>query len=483
MKSQRYFSDSSSQSMWFDDGAMAPGLDNSSRQARLSRQSGEPSWEWSDDGSAAPPTGGEVGRMAVSSAPRTSSAESTADSRETVEQLLEEHGFSNKLLKKLYKDDELMEAAFELEPFATPEDFFSELADKAVGARMARRMPKQAGEHFDDALDSFPDVDSSSEAFEGMRRTLMGMELEQMQTAYGLRFDHLLLDDSAIEPDPSDKVGWSRRQVRQLWDQLAVLPDEDVVGNERLDEMIAIEGGGGWYSPTTDTVAIGVQTTPKSIAHTIRHEIGHAVHEKHLSMVDLWLEHEIGFIEFDDSAAGFRQWVDELGGFPSTYRDRAGGVQSYDTSVIDELISALMSFTGYSWAPTRSQLTSTLPADLVPAWHGMPAAVRKAATGVTEYWWDEYRSWPKGERGGYFLNHIYGTPCCLSTSAYNIVKSTRDNYTAMSRYEFFANCYAEFFANKKGFIDPSKWGGRLPSSVKDFFRNHLLDDMPYTPPT
>ena len=481
MRSKRQRRDASISALSMDDYGMAPAAGNASKQASMGHHSTGPGWAWSDEG-AGPEADGARERTAMA-APRAHSAESTVDPRLTVEQLLDEHGFSSKLLNKLYKDSDLMDAAFELEPFATPEDLFSALADKAVGARVAKRLPKKAGEHFDNALDSFPDLESSSEAFVGMRRTLMGMDMDQVRIAYELRFKHPLLDNSIADPSYEDNADWTRRKTKRVWDQLAVLPDADVAGNDRVDEMVADGGLWGFYSPDSDSVSIGMGLPPKQMAHTVRHEIGHAVHAQHASMIDLWLEHEIGYIEFDATAAGFRDWIDELGGFPSTFRGPAGRVQPYDTAVQDEIISALMGFTGSgSFHPTRAAVATPLSAQLTAAWQNMPRAVRNAATQVTSFWWHEYKSWPIGDRGGYYLNHWYGTPNCLSQTAYRIVKSTRQNYTAMSRYEFFANCYAEFFANKNGFLDQSKWGGRLPASVQDFFRNHLLDSMPYTPP-
>ena len=70
----------------------------------------------------------------------------------------------------------------------------------------------------------------------------------------------------------------------------------------------------------------------------------------------------------------------------------------------------------------------------------------------------------------------------MSEEAVSVVKATRDNYTAMSEKEFFANCYAEYFKDPNGYMDHSKWGGNLPGKVQKFFADHIVDRQPYTPP-
>ena len=59
------------------------------------------------------------------------------------------------------------------------------------------------------------------------------------------------------------------------------------------------------------------------------------------------------------------------------------------------------------------------------------------------------------------------------------IAATGDNYSAMSEKEFFANCYAEYFADPAGAKDKTKWGGSLSADVKSFFKKHIVERHPY----
>ena len=89
--------------------------------------------------------------------------------------------------------------------------------------------------------------------------------------------------------------------------------------------------------------------------------------------------------------------------------------------------------------------------------------------------------WTTGEQGKkeVLLNHYYQSCNRVSPEVEAAVKATGKSYSAMSPKEFFANCYAEFFADPAGYADPKKWGGNLPKKVQTFFYKHLLDVQPY----
>lgn len=73
--------------------------------------------------------------------------------------------------------------------------------------------------------------------------------MDDIQVAYELRFDHELLHDGDQSSSHVDQAGWDKTDVADLWEQLSVLPDSDVVHNSEIDQMIAKEGGGGWFNP------------------------------------------------------------------------------------------------------------------------------------------------------------------------------------------------------------------------------------------
>ena len=65
----------------------------------------------------------------------------------------------------------------------------------------------------------------------------------------------------------------------------------------------------------------GMGTSLASMSHIVRHEVGHAVHAEISSVVNSWLQNDIGFWFFRSGVHGISQWVNELGGFPATYKN------------------------------------------------------------------------------------------------------------------------------------------------------------------
>ena len=120
--------------------------------------------------------------------------------------------------------------------------------------------------------------------------------------------------------------------------------------------------------------------------------------------------------------------------------------------------------------PSRDDVTSTFSPEYL-TWHALSNGVKVAVEQSTARWWENMDNWGTGKKGKYFLNHYYQSCNRVSPEVEAAVKATGKSYSAMSPKEFFANCYAEFFADPAGYADPKKWGGNLPKKFKPSFIN------------
>lgn len=287
------------------------------------------------------------------------------------------------------------------------------------------------------------------------------------------RFNHAIQDVG---------TAWTADVLRTVWRQLALLPEKDVTLSTAITTFDAISGGGAfgpsWEAPDTiNTVQIGqdIGGDHERLEHTVRHEIGHGVHTELAGTVNAWLQNDMQFWFTD-----FDTWIAELGGYPSEFTDASGNKVTVDDAWKNWLKSVIESFTGNaSWSPTRATPEAGLDANGQKAWAAMPAKVRNACAQSKTQWYNNYENFQKNGDKHYFLNHWYHRPFTIGPTAFNAIASTNDKYTAMSEKEFFANCYAEYFENPEGARDHTKWGGRLPSSIKDFFKTCIVGRNPY----
>ena len=274
-------------------------------------------------------------------------------------------------------------------------------------------------------------------------------------------------NENATVPAGGAQVLWQQQDILDVWDVLATLPESHVEENTAIKAFEAISGNRGFWSPSTGEVQLGQRLNDQSAAridHTVRHEIGHAVHDSMRSTIDAWLNNDIGFRVLGYQRAGCEALVEALGGFPS-------GVNK--THVLN-LLDAYLASTSWS---TKNPIP---PGDA--EWAKMPNTVHTAVNASSSNWYQNYKSHPSGVGGRVFFNHYYENTMVFSAVAEAAIDATGDNYSAMSPAEFFANCYAEYFGNPAGFVDSSQWGGRLPGPVKAFFRNQVLHRQPYAAP-
>lgn len=282
------------------------------------------------------------------------------------------------------------------------------------------------------------------------------------------------------DPTKATYIDWSVFQILQVWDQLALLPAADVSENTVLKTFMAISGGGGFWS-NQSTVKLGQAARPAKMAHTVRHEVGHAVHTRREAAVNSWLFSDVGFVPMAKGESGVKELITALGGYPAQYTDAAGEKKDLGAggqkAVLDMLVAHINSG---AWQG-KTPLPPTPPVSTLDRqWQAMPAGVQSCFQLSSPRWYNQYQSLPQGSNGFYFFNHWYNQAFRFSAKAKAIIAATGDNYSAMSHKELFANCYAEYFADPAGVADHSKWGGRLPADVKTFFSTYIVDQQPYT---
>jgi hypothetical protein len=192
----------------------------------------------------------------------------------------------------------------------------------------------------------------------------------------------------------------------------------------------------------------------------------------------------MGFHNYPTGVNGVRQWIDDLGGFPLTYKAEGNWLPSLSLPGRRERIAQQITSyigPGSAWAPSRpNPLDNHADKEEKALYNDMPL-VKYGVFASQSYWYNNWRNFVKGPDGGsYYLNYWYRHPIRFSAKCAEVIEATGENYTAMSHYEFFANCYAEYFADPAGAKDPTKWGGRLPAYVKEFITKNVLPQKPTT---
>ncbi len=287
----------------------------------------------------------------------------------------------------------------------------------------------------------------------------------------------------------AEETEWRLDLLKAVWTQLERLPDQDVSANTVLTTFNAINGGGGtgpsWEAPgVVNSVRLGQAAAPAGIAHTVRHEIGHAVHAQIPGQVNPWLQGEMQFWFLSGDKAGVKTWLEQLDAWPANFTDVDGTSKPMGDTERDKLAGMVETWMGSNaWAPTRANVTDGQPADLTALWSAVPEKMKNGVAQSRTNWYSNWSNFQQGQGSRYFfLNHYYHRPYHLGPKAAEVIRAVGDSYTAMSEQEFFANTYAEYFKDPAGYADNSKWGGNLPGSVKEFFKKVVVDRQPYTAP-
>lgn len=304
------------------------------------------------------------------------------------------------------------------------------------------------------------------------------LALTEIVRLFGIRFAH-----AAVRGN----TDWTQDVLLATWRQLDVLPDQDVTANNVYQAFAAISGGGGLYGHSAaaggTAIQIGQGNTGTYLAHTVRHEVGHAVHDQIRGTVNPWLQREMEFWYYGGGADDVLTWLRQVGSFPASYRGADGRSAAFGDAQAMEVAQMVETWVGQaSWSPTRANVTDGQSPDRVALWNALPDTMKNAVIQSKANWYTNYANFQTGANGRqYFLNHWYHRAYYIGRRARQTIDAIGENYTAMSEFEFFANCYAEFFKDPAGYTDNSRWGGNLPADVKQFFRNHVLARNPYRP--
>jgi hypothetical protein len=277
---------------------------------------------------------------------------------------------------------------------------------------------------------------------------------------FEIRFDKILEDDWAYNNDPND--------IDTLWKLLSDLPSSNIDGNSFIREIIYDQGtGGGAYNPQTYDIYIGSDglSNGEYFEDTVRHEVGHAVHEKFANKVNAWLTNEFGWQTFSaNSASDINTWVSLMGGWGNLTPVEISQVRNY-------LIEALGP--GGRWTPSRP--------NFVPPnhpWFKSDFGPRLAFENTKEHWYSNLANWYQFDNKAFFLNYWYRTLCVVNVSTLELIRRMPSNYAAMSHFEFFAELYALYFDKD----DPS--ASSIPPDVSQWLKDNIDIDsavMPASP--
>ncbi|MGG5819335.1 CpXC domain-containing protein [Falsiroseomonas sp. HW251] len=265
---------------------------------------------------------------------------------------------------------------------------------------------------------------------------------------FELRFGFALEDDWTVAAAPQD--------LATLWTLLKDLPDSNVEGNTRIQEIrLDVGADGGLYDPTASIISIGSAElqTRERFEDVVRHEVGHAVHEQNKARVNPWLASKFGWQTFERTNAGVDAWVSLMGGWGNMPMSQRAEVRA-------ALGLALGS--GQRWEPAG---TPSLPSG--HPWNGPEFGPRLAYQKTGAYWYQNVRTWYRFGGKAFFLNYWYATLIAVDTDTLDLIERMPSNYAAMSHFEFFAELYALYY----DLDDPQR--GAIPNDVAQWFDSEI----------
>lgn len=326
-----------------------------------------------------------------------------------------------------------------------------------VGALRKGQAPNPANAAFKSLLKRLPRGSALSGQGKQDLRTLFlwakKKNLQKLQDQlFELRFG-VALEDSWYRND-------DKNDIDTLWRLLKNLPDSHVEGNAKLAEIsLDLGGGGGSFSPGSLEIEIGSTelVMKERFEDTLRHEVGHAVHEAHPDLVNGWLWDRFGWASFEPTQGGIDDWVALMGAGSGW-----GALNAAQKTQMRALIRQACG-EGSVWKPT---VTPNPPAG--SPWRERGFGPRLAFEQSGENWYEHHAGWYRAGQRAFALNFWYGTLMCVSTSTLDfIAERMPDNYSAMSPAEFFAELYAVVY----DMDDPRR--NKLPADVLAFFADKL----------
>jgi hypothetical protein len=225
-----------------------------------------------------------------------------------------------------------------------------------------------------------------------------------------------------------------KNDIDTLWRLLKNLPDTHVEGNSKLEEINLGHGNAGFYSPSAMEIELGASllSHKENFEDTLRHEVGHAVHEANLELVDGWLWSRFGFAMFPPNAQGIEDWIAQMGpgaGYAGLNATQKAQVQA----LLRQAVGA-----GEEWGPT---VTPSAPPG--SPWRSPNFGPRLAFEHTGSHWYENHANWYRANGKAFAINFWYGWLMCVDEATVDFVANKMpDAYALMSPAEFFAEMYA-----------------------------------------
>ena len=229
-----------------------------------------------------------------------------------------------------------------------------------------------------------------------------------------------------------------KNDIDTLWRLLKNLPDSHVEGNAKLSEIsLSIGTGGGSYSASSLEIEIGSAELAfkERFEDTLRHEVGHAVHEANADLVNGWLWERFGWASFETTQQGIDDWVAQMGAAAGW-----AGLTAAQKMQMRALIRQACG-PGSVWRPT---VTPNAPPG--SPWRNADFGPRLAFERSGESWYSNNSQWYRAGGKAFAVNFWYATLMCVSEATLELINSRLpDPYAAMSPGEFFAELYALYY--------------------------------------
>jgi hypothetical protein len=274
---------------------------------------------------------------------------------------------------------------------------------------------------------------------------------------FEVRFNKKLDDEWYLNDDLND--------IDTLWKLLQNLPDTNVEGNTRLDQIELKDeaGGGGWWDGSMIVIGPGALPDQEQFENVMWHEVGHAVQEKldqaKKNLVTNWLQEEFGWQTFGLGDSEIDTWVNLMGGYGNITRQQEAEVRQYLRSSIGP---------GGQWEPP--QQAPNIPSN--HPWNAGNFSPRLACEQTGAYWYDKNQKWYRANGRAFFLNYYYQTFTVVNESTLDLVEKMPSSYAAMSPFEFFAELYAVFYN-----LNNPDWGN-IPQNLRDWLWDNIGSPMP-----
>jgi len=254
-----------------------------------------------------------------------------------------------------------------------------------------------------------------------------------------------------------------KNDIDTLWQLLKSLPESHVEGNVKLAEIELGRGGGGSYSAGSREIEIGAQELAfkERFEDTLRHEVGHAVHEAHTDLVNGWLWERFGWGVFDpEKHGGVDDWANLMG---PAWGKLTEAARTQMRALVRQACGK-----GGVWGPT---VTPQAPAG--SPWKAPDFGPRLAFENSGDSWYENNPRWYRAGGKAFAINFWYATLMCVDEATLNFINGRLpDRYAAMSPAEFFAELYALYYDRD----DPKR--GVIPDDVAQWLDAHITAAAP-----